>query len=59
MPADFVPPASPDWHQDIPGHDTSAEKLRGFVIREIGQLHANARTQAERPHLTKEIWRKH
>ena len=24
------------------------EELRGFVLREIGQLHANARTQAER-----------
>ena len=43
-----VPPASPDWHQDIPGHDATVEELRGFILREVGQLHANARTQAER-----------
>ena len=43
-----APPPSPDWNQDVPGHGASMEDLRGFVIREIGQLHANARTQAER-----------
>ena len=46
-------PASPDWHQDLPGHDTSLEELRGFVLREIGKLHANARSQAERSHATR------
>ena len=48
VPPGSAPPASPDWRQDIPGHDTTVEELRGFVLREIGQLHANARTQAER-----------
>jgi hypothetical protein len=43
-----VPPASPDWHQDLPGHGATVEELRGFILREVGQLHANARTQAER-----------
>ena len=48
MPAMTEPPASPSWHQDVPGVGTNLEDLRWFVVREFGQLHATAREQAQR-----------